>query len=88
MAGSGLKKSSIISSCKTITNKINSIQTKVGQLANNISELNAKGWYGGKAANNWYNNASKNINNLDAYLVKLQTFNNKLNAKAKKIGSK
>ena len=78
MAGSGLKKSSIISSCKTITNKINSIQTKVGQLANNISELNAKGWYGGKAANNWYNNASKNINNLDAYLVKLQTFNNKL----------
>lgn len=86
MAGSGLKKSNITSSCKTISTKINAIQTTVGQLANNISELNAKGWYGGKAANTWYTNAAKNINNLDAYLAKLQTFNDKLNAKAKKVG--
>lgn len=88
MAGSGLKKSSISSSCKTVSNKINTIQTNIGNLAKNISELNAKGWYGGKAANTWYTNAAKNIGNLDNYLGKLRTFNSNLQAKAKKVGTK
>lgn len=89
MAGSGIKsKATAKSCCNNISKKISAIQTTIGQLANNISELNAKGWYGGKAANTWYTNAAKNINNLDSYLVKLQTFNEKVNKRAKKAGSK
>lgn len=57
---------------------IQTIDSLLNDLATNVESLNQHGWYGGAAANDWYNKMSQHYMNAVAANKKLDEMNTKL----------